>query len=78
VLDSTGEAKEKIEATVEFVRDTATITFMDRLPKGMVQLDGWFEEYKILRTDGHGFFGTWLTEIGPTVPRTGYFCARPK
>ncbi len=61
LLDPTGEPKEKVAVTVEFARDTATMTFMDRLPKGMVQLDGWLEEYKILRTDSHGFFGTWLT-----------------
>jgi len=29
--------KEKVEATVAFARDTATITFMDRLPKGEYQ-----------------------------------------
>jgi hypothetical protein len=38
-------------------------------------LDGWIEWYKILRTDGRGFFGTWFTESGPTIPWKGYFCA---
>jgi hypothetical protein len=77
VIDPTGEPIEKIAATVELVGDAATITFTERLPRGMMRLDGWIEWYKILRTDGRGFSGTWFTETGPTIPWKGYFCARP-
>jgi hypothetical protein len=72
VIDASGEPQQNIVATFELGSDGAVITFSER----MIQVDGWYEEYKILRTDGRGFFGTWLTETGPTVPRKGYFCAQ--
>jgi hypothetical protein len=75
VIDATGEPEEKIAATFKLDEDAATITFTQRMPKGQFMLDGWIEWYKILRTDGRGFFGTWFTETGPTIPRKGYFCA---
>jgi hypothetical protein len=71
VIGATGEPDEKIAATLKLAGDTATITFTERVLK----LDGWIEWYKILRTDGRGFFGTWFTESGPTIPWKGYFCA---
>jgi hypothetical protein len=71
VIDATGEPEEKIAGTFKLDEDVATITFTERILK----LDGWIEWYKILRTDGRGFFGTWFTESGPTIPWKGYFCA---
>jgi hypothetical protein len=75
VIDATGEPEEKTAGTFEFDEDAATITFTQRMPKGQLMLDGWIEWYRILRTDGRGFFGTWFTESGPTIPWKGYFCA---
>lgn len=46
------------------------------LPEGMVEFDGPYEEFKILRVNGRQFFGSWLTESGPTYPIKGYFCGR--
>jgi hypothetical protein len=77
VIDATGEPVDKISATLELDQDTATITFTERLPNGTYKLDGWIEWYKILRTEGRAFSGTWFTETGPTIPLKGYFCARP-
>jgi hypothetical protein len=74
VIDASGEPDEKIAATLELAGDTATITFTERILK----LDGWIEWYKILRTADRGFFGTWFTESGPTIPWKGYFCAQPR
>jgi hypothetical protein len=75
VIDATGEPEEKIAGTFKLDEDVATITFTQRMPKGQFMFDGWIEWYKILRTDGRGFFGTWFTESGPTIPWKGYFCA---
>jgi hypothetical protein len=75
VIDATGAPDEKIAGTFELDEDAATITFTQRMPKGQLMLDGWIEWYKILRTSGRGFFGTWFTESGPTIPWRGYFCA---
>jgi hypothetical protein len=71
VLDATGEPDDKIAATFKFDEDGGTMIFRDRV----MRTDGWYEEYKILRTDGRELFGTWLTEIGPTIPSKGYFCS---
>lgn len=76
VLDATGKPNDKVDATLEFAGNGATITFMQRMPKGQMILDGWYEQYQILQKDGRGFVGTWLTETGPTIPWRGYFCAR--
>lgn len=76
VIDAAGEPGGRIAATFKLGEDAATITFTQRMPKGQFILDGWYEQYKILRSDGRGFFGTWFTETGPTVPWKGYFCAR--
>jgi hypothetical protein len=75
VIGATGAPDEKIAGTFELDEDAATITFTQRMPKGQLMLDGWIEWYKILRTSGRGFFGTWFTESGPTIPWRGYFCA---
>jgi len=75
VIDATGEPEEKIAGTFKLDEAIATITFTQQMPKGQFMLDGWIEWYKILRTDGRGFFGTWFTESGPTIPLRGYFCA---
>jgi hypothetical protein len=75
VIDATGAPEEKVAGTFELDEDAATITFTQRMPKGQLMLDGWIEWYKILRTDGRRFFGTWFTESGPTIPLRGYFCA---
>ena len=53
----------------------ATFHLGKRLPPGVLQLDGWGEDLRILRTSGNSFFGTWDTYNGPTVPLKGYFCA---
>ncbi len=76
-LDASDKPEEKIAGTLEANGSSAAITFSRRLPEGMVQLDGWVEQYFILRTNGREFFGTWSTSNGPTVPLEGYFCARP-
>jgi len=78
VIDARGEPQHNIAATFELGSDGAVITFSQRLPENVIQTDGWMEQYKILRTDGRGFFGTWFTVTGPTVPSQGYFCARPR
>jgi hypothetical protein len=72
VLDATGEPNDKVAARLSFTQKSATITFGP--PR--ITIDGWYEEYQILRTEPDGFVGTWLTENGPTVPLRGYFCAR--
>jgi len=72
VLDATGEPNDKIAARLSFTQNSATITFGP--PR--ITIDGWYEEYQILRTEPDGFVGTWLTQNGPTVPWRGYFCAR--
>jgi hypothetical protein len=72
VIDATGEPQHNITARFELRSDAAVITFSQRV----IQLDGWHEDYKILRTPGRGFFGTWFTMNGPTVPWKGYFCAQ--
>lgn len=72
VLDATGEPDTRVAGRFTFARDATTITFR-QYP---MVLDGWYEEYQILRTDARGFVGTWLTENGPTIPWRGYFCSR--
>jgi hypothetical protein len=76
VLGATGEPDDKI--AVEFSSDQSgtAIEFSEHVPAGHVILDGWYEEYRILRTVPGGFVGTWLTESGPVIPWRGYFCAR--
>jgi hypothetical protein len=78
VLGVNGEPNDKVAAGLKYADNAATITFMDHLPPGQLQFDGWYEEYRILRTGAGGFVGTWLTELGPTVPLRGYFCALPR
>jgi hypothetical protein len=75
VLGTNGEPNDKVAAGFKYAANAATITFMKHLPPGQLQLDGWYEEYRILATGSGGFVGTWLTELGPTVPWRGYFCA---
>ena len=75
VLDTTGEPNEKVAAAFKYAENAATITFGMHLPPGHIQLDGWYEEYRIFGIGPRGFVGTWLTENGPTVPWRGYFCA---
>jgi hypothetical protein len=77
VIDAKGEAQQNIDARFELRGNSAVIVFSQRSPEGMMVLDGWYEEYRILRTDGRGFFGGWSTSNGPTSPLSGYFCARP-
>jgi hypothetical protein len=78
VLGANGEPNDKVAAEFRYAANAATITFMDHLPPGRIQFDGWFEQYQVLGTGRGGFVGTWLTELGPTVPLRGYFCALPK
>jgi hypothetical protein len=75
VLDATGEPDDKVAVGFEYVENVATITFSQHLPPGQFQVDGWYEEYRILSTTGRRFVGTWFTQNGPTVPWRGYFCA---
>ena len=76
VLGATGEPDDKVAVEFSSDQNVATIEFSEHLPEGHVRLDGWYEEYRILRTERDGFVGTWLTESGPTIPWQGYFCAR--
>ena len=76
VLGATGEPDDKIAVEFSSDQNAVTIEFSEHLPDGRVMLDGWYEEYRILRTEPGGFVGTWLTESGPTIPWRGYFCAR--
>jgi hypothetical protein len=76
LLDAHDKAQEKVAGKLERAGKVATISFSERLPEGVMQLDGWFEQYTVLRTNGREFFGTWSTSSGPTVPFQGYFCAR--
>jgi hypothetical protein len=72
MLNATGEPDRKVAGSFNFAHDATTIAFRQH----PMVLDGWYEEYQILRTDAQGFVGTWLTENGPTVPWRGYFCVR--
>lgn len=76
VLSATGEPDDKV--AVEFSSDQSgtTIELSEHVPNGHIVLDGWYEEYRILRTEAGSFVGTWLTESGPVIPWRGYFCAR--
>jgi hypothetical protein len=76
MLDETGKPEKKIAGTLEVSRNFAVITFIERLPEGVIQFDGWIEQYRILGANSREFFGRWETSSGPTVPFTGYFCAR--
>ena len=73
--DSTGNARTGIAGSFELAGSTATITFTE-YKKGYIINDGWFEQYKVMKVNGREFFGSWLTESGPTVPFKGYFCGR--
>ena len=75
VLGAHGEPNDKVTAEFKYAANAATITFMDHLPPGQFEFDGWYEEYRILGARTGGFVGSWLTEVGPTVPLRGYFCA---
>lgn len=46
------------------------------LPEGVIEFDGPYEEFKILRVNGRQFFGKWESGSGPTYPFKGYFCGR--
>jgi hypothetical protein len=76
LLDARGRPDEKVAGRLQRAGKAATISFSQRLPEGVMQLDGWLEQYTVLRTNGREFFGTWSTSSGPTVPFEGYFCAR--
>jgi hypothetical protein len=76
VINAAGKSQPKIAAALNLAGTTAVISFRDRLPPGVMQLDGWLEEYEILRISGSQLYGTWFTVMGPTVPLRGYFCAR--
>jgi hypothetical protein len=76
LLDARGRPDEKVAGRLARAGKAAIIVLSQRLPEGVMQLDGWFEQYTILRTNGREFFGTWSTSSGPTVPFQGYFCAR--
>jgi len=76
MLDARDNPEKKIAGTLETAGSYATITFTDRLPEGVMQFDGWIDEYSVLRTNGREFFGTWLTGNGPGAGMRGYFCAR--
>jgi hypothetical protein len=75
LLDAKGNPDEKIAVSFALSGDVETFHIGKRLPPGMVQLDGWGEDYRILRVTGNGFFGTWDMVLGPTLPLKGYFCA---
>jgi hypothetical protein len=76
VLGATGEPDDKVAVEFSYDQNAATIEFSQHVPDGHIVLDGWYEEYRILRTVPGGFVGTWLTESGPVIPWRGYFCAR--
>jgi hypothetical protein len=74
-LDKNGRPNPKIAGTLELAARSSAITFTDRLPEGVMQFDGWMDQYTILRTNGRDFFGRWETSNGPVAPSVGYFCA---
>lgn len=76
MLDKTGKPEKKIAGTLEAVSNSAVITFTERLPEGVMQFDGWMEQYRLLGAKGRQFFGAWSTSNGPMAPLVGYFCAR--
>ena len=76
MLDATGEPRKKIAGTLELAGSYAVITFTERLPQGVMQFDGWIEQYRVLRANSGEFFGRWLTGSGPGAGLVGYFCAR--
>jgi hypothetical protein len=76
MLDARDNSEEKIAGTLETAGSYASITFITRQPEGVVELDGWINQYAVLRTNGREFFGTWLTGNGPGAGVSGYFCAR--
>jgi hypothetical protein len=76
-LDNGGTPEKKIAGALELEGNYAAITFTERLPEGVVQFDGWMEQYRILRTNGREFFGRWETSNGVGAASVGYFCARP-
>jgi hypothetical protein len=75
LFDATGKADEEVSVTYERDEDTATFYFRPHLPPGVIQLDGWLEEHRILQVTKNGFLGAWFTVNGPTIPLKGYFCA---
>ena len=77
MLDARDMPVEKVAGALELRGSTAVITFTQRLPEGMMQLDGWIDQFSVLRTNGREFFGTWLEGNGPSAGVRGYFCARP-
>jgi hypothetical protein len=76
-LDSTGKV---VNNRGELARtpDGAAVVFAGspNLPEGVIEFDGPYEEFKILRVNGRQFFGSWLSQSGPTYPFKGYFCGR--
>jgi len=76
-LDRGGKPEAKIAGKLEVEGSYAVITFTERLPEGVMQFDGWMDQYRILSTNGREFFGRWTTSNGPSEPSVGYFCARP-
>ena len=63
---------------LEFTPAGSAIIFAGspNLPEGVIEFDGPYEEFKILRVNGRQFFGSWHFQTGPTYPTKGYFCGR--
>jgi hypothetical protein len=76
-LDATGKVINN-RGELERTSSGAGIVFAGSpdLPEGVVEFDGPYEEFKILRVNGRQFFGSWRTESGPSYPIKGYFCGR--
>jgi hypothetical protein len=75
INDSTGKARTGISGSFEQSGSAATISFMEH-KEGTFTLDGWYEQYRILKVSGREFFGNWYTQSGPTIPWKGYFCGK--
>jgi hypothetical protein len=71
--DSTGKPRTGIAGSLERTGNRTTITFMQHR-EGYITVDGWFEQYHIMKVDGREFFGSWSTQSGPTIPWKGFFC----
>lgn len=76
-LDSTGKVVNN-RGELDGSPRRAAIIFAGsaNLPEGILEFDGPYEEFTILRVNGRQFFGRWHYQTGPTYPSKGYFCGR--
>jgi hypothetical protein len=76
-LDSTGKVVNH-RGELGWAPGGAAVVFAGSpdLPEGMLEFDGPYQEFKILKVNGRQFFGSWHAESGPTYPIKGFFCGR--